>query len=166
MTPGILIAGLGNIFLGDDGFGVEVARRLAGRKLPENVRVVDYGIRGFDLAYALMDCYELTILIDAAPRGEAPGTVYTIEPDLTGLDRAGEQEMAIETHGMNPMKVLQMVRSMGGEFGRVLVVGCEPLTVGGEEGFMGLSEPVENAVDEAVRAIESLVERNQLRRTA
>ncbi|MGH7848434.1 MAG: hydrogenase maturation protease, partial [Candidatus Binatia bacterium] len=77
MTPAkILVAGIGNIFLGDDGFGVEVARELAKRKLPESVRVVDFGIRGFDLAYALLDGYDLTILVDAAPRGGLPGTLY------------------------------------------------------------------------------------------
>jgi hydrogenase maturation protease len=160
MTPGILIAGIGNIFLGDDGFGCEVARRLtANRNLPPEVRVVDYGIRGFDLAYALIDRYELTILIDAMPGGQEPGTVYTIEPDLAEADAVS----AIEPHGMNPMKVLQMVRSMGGDFGRVLVVGCEPLTLGGQEGYMGLSEPVENAVNEAIDVIETLIRRTDER---
>jgi len=160
LTPGVLIAGVGNIFLGDDGFGSEVARRLAAKNWPEDVRVVDYGIRGFDLAYALMDSYELTILIDATPGGQEPGTVYTMEPDLS---EAEEQELGIETHGMNPMKVLQMVRSMGGQFGRVLLVGCEPLTLGGEEGHMGLSEPVANAVEEAISVVESLVRRTDER---
>ena len=109
MTPGILVAGVGNIFMGDDGFGSEVARRLGARKLPDGVRVVDYGIRGFDLAYALMDQYELTILVDAMPGGEAPGTVYTFEPEIES-ERAG----MLDTHSMNPVKVLQMVKSMGG----------------------------------------------------
>src|SRR6202030_732892 len=85
MKERILIAGIGNIFLGDDAFGVEVVRRLAARKLPDAIRVVDFGIRGFDLAYALMEGYEITILVDATPRGGQPGTLYTIEPDLRSV---------------------------------------------------------------------------------
>lgn len=153
----ILIAGIGNIFLGDDGFGCEVLRRLMTRRWPENVRVIDFGIRGFDLAYALMDGYDVTILVDATPRGEEPGTLYTIEPDLLELDSLEPQAMMVETHGMNPMKVLGMVKSMGGAFKRILLVGCEPETFGPEEGQMGLSKAVEAAVDEAASIVESLV---------
>lgn len=156
-APSILVAGIGNIFMGDDAFGCEVARRLAGRPLPEGVRVVDFGIRGFDLAYAIMDGPEVTVFVDATPRGEAPGTLYTIEPDLNELNDAGAGGIMVDTHGMNPLKVLGMVKAMGGEFKRILLVGCEPETLGGEEGLMGLSEPVEQAVDEAVRVVESLV---------
>lgn len=156
--PRILIAGIGNIFLGDDAFGCEVAKRLFERKLPENVRVVDYGIRGFDLAYALMDGYDATIFIDATPRGDAPGTVYLIEPDLEELDRIDASETAIDTHNMNPLKVLSMVKTLGGEFKKIFLVGCEPLFTGEEDiGFMGLSEPVEAAIDKAVEVVESLV---------
>lgn len=155
--PQILIAGIGNIFLGDDGFGSEVARRLVARPLPGAVRVVDFGIRGFDLAYALLDSYDVTIFIDATQRGGEPGTLYTIEPDLSELKDLDAQQMMVETHGMNPMKVLSMVKSMGGEFKRILLVGCEPATLGPEEGQLGLSEPVEAAVGEAVRVVESLV---------
>jgi hydrogenase maturation protease len=155
--PHILIAGIGNIFLGDDGFGSEVARQLARRRLPDEVRVVDFGIRGFDLAYALLDGYEVTIFVDATPRGGEPGTLYTIEPDLSELVKTDAPPAIVETHGMNPMKVLAMVKAMGGEFKRILLVGCEPETLGPEEGLMGLSEPVEAAVDEAVRLVESLV---------
>ncbi|HEV7857672.1 MAG TPA: hydrogenase maturation protease [Pyrinomonadaceae bacterium] len=153
----ILIAGIGNIFLGDDAFGSEVARRLALRELPSEVLLIDFGIRGFDLAYALMDGYEVTILIDATPRGEAPGTLYTIEPDLKELDEIDAQGMMVETHGMNPLKVLSMVKSMGGELKRILLVGCEPAPLESEDGHMGLSEPVEVAVDEAVGMVLSLV---------
>jgi hydrogenase maturation protease len=153
----ILVAGIGNIFMGDDAFGCEVARRLAGRQLPRGVRVVDFGIRGFDLAYAIMDGPEVTVFVDATPRGGAPGTLYTIEPDLSGLNGAEPGGIMVETHGMNPLKVLGMVKGMGGELKRILLVGCEPETLGGEEGLMGLSEPVERAVDEAVRVVESLV---------
>ena len=155
--PRILIAGIGNIFLGDDGFGSEVARRLIGRDFPDDVRVVDFGIRGFDLAYALLDGYEVTIFIDATARGNAPGTIYTIEPDLRELGGLRGQQEMVETHGMDPMKVLSMVKSMGGTFNRILLVGCEPATLGPEEGQIGLSEPVEAAVDEAVRVVMALV---------
>jgi hydrogenase maturation protease len=155
--PQILVAGIGNIFLGDDAFGSEVARALARRELPSEVRVVDFGIRGFDLAYALMDGYDVTIFIDATPRGREPGTLYVIEPDLAELDTPEAEGMMVETHGMNPLKVLSMVRSMGGEFKRILLVGCEPAPLESEDGQMGLSEPVEAAVDEAVRVVESLV---------
>lgn len=158
--PHILIAGIGNIFMGDDAFGSEVARRLMERTLPDEVRVVDFGIRGFDLTYALLDGYEVTIFIDATPRGEAPGTLYTIEPDLSELDEEGDAQGAmIEPHGMNPLKVLRLAKSMGGEFKRILLVGCEPAPLEAEEGEMGLSEPVQAAVDEAVLMVESLIEK-------
>ena len=154
----ILIACIGNIFLGDDAFGVEVARRLAGRALPERVRVRDFGIRGLDLAYELLDgAYAAAILVDAAPRGGTPGTLYTIQPDLGDESLDDRQAALVETHGMDPMKVLRMVKAMGGDLARVVVVGCEPLAWGPEKGAMGLSAPVEAAVDEAVSLIESLV---------
>jgi hydrogenase maturation protease len=155
----ILIAGIGNIFLGDDAFGVEVARRLAERKLPETVRVVDFGIRGFDLAYALQDGYETTILVDACPHGEAPGTLYVIEPDLKDLDDPAAPQAAIEAHAMNPVNVLRMARAMNIDVKNVLLVGCEPETLGGEEGQMGLSAAVEAAVGEAVTLVETLIGR-------
>jgi hydrogenase maturation protease len=104
-----------------------------------------------------MDGDDVTIFVDAAPRGGEPGTLYAIEPDLSELDKLDGHEMMVETHGMNPLKVLSMVRSMGGELKRILLVGCEPATLGPEEGQMGLSEPVEAAVDEAVSLVESLV---------
>jgi hydrogenase maturation protease len=157
--PRILIAGIGNIFLGDDAFGSEVARALALRELPPGVSVVDFGIRGFDLAYALMDGYDVTIFIDATPRGEAPGTLYLIEPDLNELDKQDAEGMMVETHGMNPMKVLGMVKSMGGEFKRILLVGCEPAPLESEDGHMGLSEPVQAAVNEAIEMVRSLVKK-------
>jgi len=154
----ILIAGIGNIFHGDDAFGVEVANRLLGRSLPEGVRVVDFGIRGFDLAYALLDDQEVTILVDATARGGAPGTLYTIEIDpesKVGLDRPS---VNVATHGMDPLRVLQLAQSMGGCRGRLLLVGCEPETLGTpEEGQMGLSETVEAAVGGAADLVENLV---------
>jgi hydrogenase maturation protease len=155
--PTVLVAGIGNIFLGDDAFGVEVVRRLGSRDLPQAVRVADFGIRGFDLAYALQDGYETTILVDACPHGEAPGTLYVIEPDLKGLEDPGAPQ-AIEAHAMNPVSVLRMARAMNVEVKNVLVLGCEPETLGGEEGQMGLSAPVEAAVEEAVKLVESLID--------
>jgi hydrogenase maturation protease len=159
-SPSVLIAGIGNIFLGDDAFGVEVARRLANRKLPERVKVVDFGIRGFDLAYALLDRFDVTILVDACPRGGAPGTLYVIEPDLN-MSAPAAAEVAhttVDAHSMNPMNVIRMAKSMGGDLKRILLVGCEPLTLGPDEGAMGLSEPVAAMVEEAANRIESLVE--------
>jgi len=156
--PTLLVAGIGNIFLGDDGFGVEVARRMASLDLPASVRVVDFGIRGFDLAYALQDGYETTILVDACPHGEAAGTLYVIEPDLKVLDDPEAAPATVEAHAMNPMNVLRMARAMNIELKDVLLVGCEPQTLGGEEGHMGLSAPVETAVEDAVKLVQSLIE--------
>jgi hydrogenase maturation protease len=158
MAPTILIAGIGNIFLGDDGFGSEVARRLVGRSWPEGVRVVDYGIRGFDVAFALMDGCDVAILIDATPQGGSPGTLYVIEPDLAELNDPRVTELPIDTHAMNPMKVFQLVGAMNGRFNKVLIVGCEPGDFGPEnEGRIGLSPPVAAAVDEAVSLIDKLI---------
>jgi hydrogenase maturation protease len=158
-TKRILIAGIGNIFLADDGFGVEVANRLANRSLPSGVRVADFGIRGFDLAYALMEGYETTILVDAYPGdGEGPpGSLFVVEPELKDVNSAGKQHGFVDPHAMKPINVLRMATSMGGELKRVLLVGCVPATLGPEEGQMGLSEPVIAALDEAVRLIDSLV---------
>ena len=157
--PTILVAGIGNIFLGDDAFGVEVVRRLASRNLSQSVRVADFGIRGFDLAYALQDGYETTILVDACPHGEAPGTLYVIEPDLEVADDPDTPQALPEAHAMNPVSVLRMVRAMNIEVKNVVLVGCEPGTLGGEEGQMGLSAPVEAAMEEAVKLVESLIEK-------
>jgi hydrogenase maturation protease len=151
----ILIAGIGNIFLGDDGFGVEVARRLLARPQADQVRVVDFGIRGFDLAYALQDDYETTILIDAYPHGQMPGTVTVIEPNLADFD--GTQGDFVQPHAMNPVNVLRMAKAMNGTTKRVLLVGCEPLDLGGDEGHMGLSDAVEAAVDDSVATIDVLI---------
>jgi hydrogenase maturation protease len=153
----ILIAGIGNIFLGDDGFGVEVARRLAEGELASEVRVVDFGIRGLDLVYALQDGYDTTILIDAFPHGKPPGTVSIVEPNLNDLQACSDEGGFVEPHGMNPMNVLRMAKAMQAPLEHILLIGCEPAYLGGEEGHMGLSDPVEAAVSEAVKAIESLV---------
>lgn len=155
----ILIAGIGNIFLADDGFGVEVANRLATRTFPAGVRVADFGIRGFDLAYALMEGYETTILIDACPGEGQPGALFLLEPDLQNLNSPDQPQGFVEPHGMNPLNVLRMAANMGGELKRVLLVGCVPATLGPDEGEMGLSEPVAAAVDWAVEFVVSLVTR-------
>ena len=151
----ILVAGIGNIFFGDDAFGCEVASQLSRRPLPEGVRVTDFGIRSYDLAYAIMDDYDATILVDATPQGNLPGTIYLIEPDLKMLDEL--QEEAVNPHGMNPVRVLQLVRSLGGKPGWLRVVGCEPAVLENEEGALGLSEKVQAAVMPAIEMIESLI---------
>jgi len=153
----VLVAGIGNIFLGDDAFGCEVVKRLGQTSFPENVRVVDFGIRGFDLVYALMDEYDFTILVDAVPGGGPPGTVYEIEPDLAELDSSAGSPTSIETHGMDPLKVLRMAKAMGAKFGKLILVGCEPETFGPEEGKMGLSPSVAEAVDRGVQVVTKLV---------
>jgi hydrogenase maturation protease len=157
--PGrMMIAGVGNIFLGDDGFGVEVARRLADAGLPGWVRVADYGISGMHLAYDLAEGFETTILIDASPRGEPPGTVYVME--LSAGDRPaaaapdGPPAPVLDGHGMQPDVVLAMLDMLGADAGRVLLVGCEPASI---DARIGLSAPVSAAVDEAVRIVHDLV---------
>ena len=157
MTGNLLVAGIGNIFLGDDAFGVEVVNRLAQRRLPQNVCVADYGIRSYDLAYALMEEWDLVILVDALPRGGEPGTVYVLEPDLEETDNL---QPSLDAHTMNPVAVLQLVRALGGEMQRLVVVGCEPAGVEpNEEGNFCLSAAVSAAVDEAVRMVEELITR-------
>ena len=154
--PTILVAGIGNIFLGDDGFGVEVARRMLVRPQPGSVRVVDFGIRGLDLAYALQDEYETVVLVDAYPHGQKPGTVSVIEPNLHDLSSGGD---FVQPHAMHPVNVLRMAGAMNARLNRLLVVGCEPADLGGDEGHMGLSEAVQSSVDEAVNTVEALVRR-------
>src|SRR5271168_1355329 len=156
MTAKILVAGVGNIFLGDDGFGVEVALALSKRQLPESVKVKDFGIRGFDLAYALLDPWDAVIIVDALPRGEAAGTLYVVEPDLAGSGESAE----INPHGMDPVRVLNLAASQGTISAQVLILGCEPQDFGDElEGRMGLSSPVQAAVEEASNMIMQLAVR-------
>ena len=112
MIPGILIAGIGNIFLGDDAFGCEVIRKLLTRQQPDCVRIFDFGIRGFELTYALLDVPATVILVDAVPRGETPGTVYLIEPELSSLDEADDEQNLVEMHGMEPVRVLPSALSV------------------------------------------------------
>ncbi len=151
MNQRILVAGVGNIFLGDDAFGVEVIRELTLRPVPGAVCVKDFGIRSYDLAYAIMDGYETTILVDATPRGQAPGTLYLIEPDVEGIDRPGN----VDAHSMDPVAVLQLIQALGGRPGKLYLVGCEPGVLETDE--IGLSPSVRAAVPQAVKMIESLV---------
>ena len=161
-TGRTLVACLGNIFLSDDGFGVEVARRLARYDLPNGVRVTDYGIRGMHLAYDLAEGFDSTILVDTTQRGGQPGTVYLIEPDPAPAGTVPDDDTSammarmslLNAHGMQPDLVLSLAGTLGAEAGRVLVVGCEPATL--EEGI-GLSAPVTAAVDDAVRMVTRLV---------
>lgn len=155
-TPKILVAGIGNIFLGDDGFGVAVARRLASRPVPDGVTVKDFGIRGLDLAYALRD-YDTVVFIDAVPRGDEPGTLYIIDASDEDLGPAG-----LSTHGMDPVSVLSFAREVGPLPAAIYVVGCEPALIPDPEGdtVVGdLSGPVEAAVDEALVQIDALLAR-------
>lgn len=153
----VLVAGIGNVFLGDDGFGVEVATRLARRPQRPGVEVADFGIRGMDLVYALQRDYAAVVLVDAVRRGERPGSLYVIEPEL-----GEDDEIVLETHGMAPLRVLRLARAMGGVPAHVLVVGCEPeLVISGDdpdEMRMELSDCVRAAVEEAMSLVESLVD--------
>ena len=155
-TTRVLVAGIGNIFMGDDGFGVEVVRRLGSRELPPGVDVSDFGIRGLDLVYALGEGYDAAVFVDAVPRGEQPGTLFVIEPE----PELGDEPVALDAHGMDPVKVLTLARQLGAAPERILVVGCEPAVrmSGDEEDLVGeLSPPVSAAVDQAVELVESVV---------
>ncbi len=155
-SPRILVAGIGNVFFGDDGFGVEVAGRLNGRGLASGADVVDFGIRSYDLAYALTSGrYDTAILVDAASRGGAPGDIYVLVPSL----EPDAEPAPANAHAMNPERVLRMAQTFGRLPSQILVVACEPETLGGEEGQLGLSESVNAAVDRAITVVESLVTR-------
>jgi hydrogenase maturation protease len=145
----VLVAGIGNVFFGDDGFGVEVARRLAAEPLPDGVEVLDVGIRGLHLAYRLLDGYDLVVAVDAVSRGGAPGTVYVLEPELDS------EPVRTDAHAVNLRSVVAMARTLGGRPGRVLLVGCEPAEL--DEG-MGLSAVVATAIEPAVRRIRQIAE--------
>ncbi|HEX4386837.1 MAG TPA: hydrogenase maturation protease [Myxococcales bacterium] len=145
----VLVAGIGNIFFGDDAFGVEVAQRLLQRRLPEGVVVKDFGIRGLELTYALTDGWGAAILLDAAPRGGAPGTLYVL--DTSNTSAAPE----LDPHEMHPARVLAMAREIGKAPKIVRVVGCEPASASEME--MGLSPQVAAAIDPACALVEELL---------
>jgi hydrogenase maturation protease len=154
----VLVAGIGNIFLSDDGFGSEVAQRVAlrGADLPPDVKVEDFGIRGVHLAYELLDGYDALVLVDAMPLHEEPGTVCIVEPDPPEPVEAGDDVApALDAHSMSPGVVLHMLASLGGTVDRIVVIGCEPATV--EDGI-GLSDPVAAAVEEAVDAVLEVID--------
>jgi hydrogenase maturation protease len=154
----ILVAGIGNIFMGDDAFGVEVAQRFESTGAPVGVRVTDFGIRGYDLAYALTSGYDVAILVDAAPRGGSPGTLYLIEPDLSELDGPNGQGAPVaDAHSLEPLSIMRMAKAFGSLPRKILVLGCEPESLGGEAGHIGLSESVKAAVDRAVERLNSLL---------
>jgi hydrogenase maturation protease len=156
-APRILIAGIGNIFLGDDGFGVEVVRRVLQQPLAEGVEIVDFGIRGFDLACALMEAYDAAILVDAISRGGRPGTLYVIEPEIASFT-ASERELGPEGHGFHPARVLQWVQALGSRLPPLRLVGCEPAMFGSDDDpRMELSRPVAAAVEETLPLIQSLI---------
>jgi hydrogenase maturation protease len=150
MKARTLVAGVGNVLLGDDGFGVEVARRLRLQSLPDGVRVEDFGVRALHLAYELLEPYEAVVLVDAMARGEPPGTVCVLQPDVAELCEAE----APDAHGLHPAAVLRIARELGADVGRVRIVGCEPEDL--DEGI-GLSPSVERAVDQAVRIVHQLL---------
>jgi hydrogenase maturation protease len=155
-TTRVLVAGIGNIFMADDGFGVEVARRLAARPLPAGVDVVDFGIRGMDLVFALGEGYDVAVFVDAVPRGEPAGTLFVIEPELEQTD----EPMMLDAHGMDPVKVLALAGQLGPVPERILVVGCQPQVEmsGDEEELVGdLSAPVRAVLDDAVELVESVL---------
>lgn len=162
MSTRVLVAGIGNIFFGDDGFGPEVVRRMmfrpedaaplpdGVRPLPDGVRLVDYGIRGMHLAYDLLDGVDTLILVDALPGGGEPGTISVLE---VGPEDLGEGEF--DPHGMNPVAVLASLGTLGGTLPPTYVVGCVPADI--EEG-MGLSAQVAAVVDEAADTVWALLD--------
>ncbi|MEV0804831.1 hydrogenase maturation protease [Micromonospora sp. NPDC050200] len=165
----VLVAGIGNIFLGDDAFGVEVVRRLRDAVLPPEVEVSDYGIRGMHLAYDLLDGrHDVLVMVDALPLDEPPGTLAVLQVDLDDpgwrLRPADVLDSpAADAHGMDPESVLRLLRSLGGSIERVLVVGCQPADLAER---MGLSAPVAGVVDEAVRTVVEIAQEEAARLTA
>ena len=147
----ILIAGVGNSWLRDDGFGGEVARRLLEVELPPGVSVMDAGTGGLDLAYEVMRGYDALVVVDVSPQGGEPGTLYVMEPDEETVPGGIEDGDVINPHAMDPQTVLRFVKSVGAWPGRVVVIACEPAQVS-EMGW-GLSEQVQDAVGRAVALV-------------
>ncbi len=144
----ILVAGVGNAWMRDDGFGGEVIKALEARELPDGVSVLDFGTGGLNLAYEVMRGYDGLILVDASQQGEEPGTLYVMEADEESVEKGIEDGEALDPHAMDPRSVLRFVRTVGGWPGKVMVIGCEPGEI--DEAGMGLSEPVTAAVAPAV----------------
>jgi hydrogenase maturation protease len=152
----ILVAGVGNAWMQDDGFGGEVARRLEQRSLPDGVTVMEFGSGGLDLAYEIMRGYHALVLLDVSRQGGEPGTLYVIEPDPAEFGGAIEDGEAINPHGMDPKTVLRFVSAVGGFSGKVVVVACEPAEI--EDLGIGLSPAVEAAVARAVDLVAETIE--------
>ena len=152
MTGRTLVAGVGNVFLRDDAFGVEVVRLLAGHPVPDGVQIRDFGIRGVHLAYDLLDGCDLFVLVDAAARGEPPGTVTVLEVEVP--EAGSLASPVIDAHGLAPDDIFALLATLGGRPGRSLVVACEPADV---SAGMGLSEPVREALPHAVRTVEEII---------
>ena len=152
----ILVAGVGNSWLRDDGFGGEVARRLSARTMPSGVAVMDAGTGGLDLAYEVMRGYDALVIVDVSQQGGEPGTLYVMEPDEQSVDGNIADGEAINPHGMDPKTVLRFVKSIGAWPGRVVVVACEPADVS-DLGF-GLSEQVQGVLDRAVELVVETVD--------
>lgn len=153
----VLVACIGNMFLGDDGFGFEVAQALAGCSLPPGVKVVDYGIRGLDLAYALLRPWTAVIIVDAIARGGAPGTLYLLQPSDVETPPPGA---GLDPHAMDPVRVLATARSLAEVGAAIYIVGCEPQDFGDDaEGRMGLSPSVAAAIPEAAKMVLELAEK-------
>ena len=151
----VMIAGIGNMFMKDDGFGSAVVKKIMNRQLPEGVEVKDFGTSGLKLAYDLMKGYDALIFLDASARGEKPGTLYVIEPNESDFSNDLEQGGPIDPHGADPVTVLRFVKSIGSWPGKVVVVACEPESV--DEFEIGLSEPVDSAIDPAVEMVEEII---------
>ena len=150
MSARILVAGIGNIFLGDDGFGSEVVRNTELPQDDPNVRVLDYGIRGMHLAYDLLEEWDTLVLVDAIPSRGKPGTLHVFQAD----HQSGSDTPGLDAHSMDPAAVFASLRALGGAPPYTVVVGCE---AGGVEEGMGLTEPVAKAVPRAARAVEEIV---------
>jgi hydrogenase maturation protease len=159
MTGRTLVAGVGNVFQRDDAFGVEVIRLLADRPRPAGVEIADFGIRGVHLVYELLNGCDLFVLVDAAQRGCEPGTVTVLEVEPGDAVKPGDEgprTAVMDAHGLAPDEIFAMLASMGSRPGRSLVVACEPADV---SAGMGLSDQVREALPQAVRAVEEILER-------
>lgn len=155
----ILVAGVGNVFLQDDGFGTEVARRLEARGVPSGVTVLDFGTGGLKLAYEVMRGYDALVLVDISRQGGEPGTLYVMEPEPESVDGGLQEGDAINPHGMDPRTVLRFVKAVGGWPGKVVVIACEPAAI--EDMGIGLSAPVTAVLDGAVELVLKTLEELQ-----
>ena len=151
----VMIAGVGNMFMKDDGFGGAVIKRIANKVFPEGVEIKDFGTGGLKLAYDLMKGYDGLILLDASQRGEKPGTLYVIEPDEKEFDADLEQGGPIDPHGADPVMVLRFVKAIGSWPAKVMIVACEPETV--EDLEIGLSQAVGASIDKAVELVDEII---------